>query len=430
MKKSILFLSIFSLLSFSNSASIEKNQKRITQIDSQVKANTNKINTNNTKISTAQKDEAVVKKEIANLNTLINKLQKEFDAIEAEYVALLQSIGKSTKEINESIKKIEDSTQKITEGKTNYKNKIKVWNKVLNSNVVTKSLNTAQNTKKQHDLNKILGQEQNKIKTIESYKSQVEVQKKNEEKAKSEKEAKARAVEETKKELEAKRSELRLAKDKKDHAIKNLQYIQSSLKNENKKIEKTNDNLIAEKKRLNQQISAIIAAAKKREEEARKRAEQAAKANAAKNNTTNASSNSNNTNTAITKIPEVVKGTGQFIMPINGNIVVRYGEEKGPGIVSKGIEIRGSLGQSVKASDTGSVLYSGSLKGLGAVIMIDHGTFITVYGNLASVKVASGTKVTKGQVIGTLGRESITKEPNLYFEVRKGVNYVNPASYL
>ena len=427
MKKSILILSIFSLLSFPNSESIEKNQKRIIQIDSQVKANTNKINTNNTKISTAQKDEALAKKEVANLNILISKLQKEFDDIEAQYVVLLQSIGKSTKEINESIIKIEDSNQKITEGKTSYKNKIKVWNKVINSNVLTKSLNTAQNTKKQHDLNKILGQEQTKIKNIESYKSQVEVHKKNEEKAKNEKEIKAKAVEKTKKELEAKRTELRVAKDKKDAAVKNLQYIQSSLKNENKKIEKTNNNLIAEKKRLNQQISAIIAAAKKREEEARRRAEQAAKANAAKNNT-NTSSKTSPTTTP--KEVEVVRGTGQFIMTINGTIVVHYGQEKSPGLVSKGIEIRGSLGQSVKASDTGSVLYSGSLKGLGAVIMIDHGNFITVYGNLASVKVASGTKVTKGQVIGTLGRESITKEPNLYFEVRKGVNYVNPASYL
>lgn len=426
MKKSILILSIFSLLSFSNSTSIEKNQKRITQIDSQVKANTNKINTNNTKISTAQKDEVQAKKEVANLNALIDKLQKEFDGIEAQYISLLQSIGKSTKEINESVRKIEDSNQKITEGKTNYKNKIKVWNKVINTNVLTKSLNTAQNSKKQHDLNKILGQEQTKIKNIESYKSQVEVHKKNEEKAKSEKEVKAKAIEKTKKELEAKRTELRVAKDKKDKAVKNLQYIQSSLKNENKKIEKTNNNLIAEKKKLNQQISAIIAAAKKKEEEARKKAEQA-KSNASKNNT---NTSSKTTTTTIPKEVEVVKGTGQFIMPINGTIVVHYGQEKSPGLVSKGIEIRGSLGQSVKASDTGSVLYSGSLKGLGAVIMIDHGTFITVYGNLASVKVASGTKVTKGQVIGTLGRESITKEPNLYFEVRKGVNYVNPASYL
>ena len=426
MKKSILILSIFSLLSFSNSTSIEKNQKRITQIDSQVKANTNKINTNNTKISTAQKDEVQAKKEVANLNALIDKLQKEFDGIEAQYISLLQSIGKSTKEKNESVRKIEDSNQKITEGKTNYKNKIKVWNKVINTNVLTKSLNTAQNSKKQHDLNKILGQEQTKIKNIESYKSQVEVHKKNEEKAKSEKEVKAKAIEKTKKELEAKRTELRVAKDKKDKAVKNLQYIQSSLKNENKKIEKTNNNLIAEKKKLNQQISAIIAAAKKKEEEARKKAEQA-KANTSKNNT---NTSSKTTTTTTPKEVEVVKGTGQFIMPINGTIVVHYGQEKSPGLVSKGIEIRGSLGQSVKASDTGSVLYSGSLKGLGAVIMIDHGTFITVYGNLASVKVASGTKVTKGQVIGTLGRESITKEPNLYFEVRKGVNYVNPASYL
>ncbi|CAM3405126.1 murein hydrolase activator EnvC family protein [Pseudostreptobacillus hongkongensis] len=427
-KKILLTLSIFSLITLSNT-SIESNQKRITQIDKQVKDNTSRINTNKNKITTAQKSEADAKKEIANLNNLINKLQSEYNIIEGEYIELLKSIGKSTQEINSSIQKIEESTKKINVGKEEYKNKIKVWNKVLNAKVYQRNINTAEESKKQSDLIKILGQEDNKIKSIESYKSQVEVHKKEEEKLKVKKETQAREVEKKKKELEGKRNELRNAKASKDQAVRNLQAIQSKLKSENVTIEKNNANLIAEKKRLNQQINAIIAAAKKREEEARKKAA----AEAAKNKSSN-NQNGNGSKTTTPTTPAVVveqpKGTGHFIMPISGSIVVGYGQEKTPGITSKGIEIRGSLGQSVKASDSGLVLYSGSLKGLGAVIMIDHGNFITVYGNLSSVKVANGAKVTKGQVIGTLGRDSVTKEPNLYFEVRKGVNYVNPANYL
>ena len=433
-KKILLTLSIFSLITLSNT-SIESNQKRITQIDKQVKDNTFKINTNKNKITTAQKSEADAKKEIANLNNLINKLQSEYNVIEGEYIELLKSIGKSTQEINSSIQKIEESTKKINVGKEEYKNKIKVWNKVLNVKVYQRNINTAEESKKQSDLIKILGQEDNKIKSIESYKSQVEVHKKEEEKLKVKKETQAREVEKKKKELEGKRNELRNAKASKDQAVRNLQAIQSKLKSENVTIEKNNANLIAEKKRLNQQINAIIAAAKKREEEARKKAAaEAAKraAEAAKNKSSNNQNGNGSTTTPTTPavVVEQPKGTGHFIMPISGSIVVGYGQEKTPGITSKGIEIRGSLGQSVKASDSGVVLYSGSLKGLGAVIMIDHGNFITVYGNLSSVKIANGAKVTKGQVIGTLGRDSVTKEPNLYFEVRKGVNYVNPANYL
>ena len=425
-KKILLTLSIFSLITLSNT-SIESNQKRITQIDKQVKDNTTKINTNKNKITTAQKSEADAKKEIANLNNLINKLQSEYNVIEGEYIELLKSIGKSTQEINSSIQKIEESTKKINVGKEEYKNKIKVWNKVLNAKVYQRNINTAEESKKQSDLIKILGQEDNKIKSIESYKSQVEVHKKEEEKLKVKKETQAREVEKKKKELEGKRNELRNAKASKDQAVRN--------KSENVTIEKNNANLIAEKKRLNQQINAIIAAAKKREEEARKKAaSEAAKraAEAAKNKSSNNQNGNGSTTTPTTPavVVEQPKGTGHFIMPISGSIVVGYGQEKTPGITSKGIEIRGSLGQSVKASDSGVVLYSGSLKGLGAVIMIDHGNFITVYGNLSSVKIANGAKVTKGQVIGTLGRDSVTKEPNLYFEVRKGVNYVNPANYL
>ncbi|CAM3101923.1 peptidoglycan DD-metalloendopeptidase family protein [Streptobacillus felis] len=425
-KKIMLFLALLSFAAFGDN--IDKNKNRINQIDKQVKDNTNKINNNNSKINNAKKDEAAIKKEIQGLDALISKLQKEYSIIENEYVTLLKEIGKSEKEISLSIKKIEESSRKITEGKTDYSNKIKTWNKVFNSKVFQKNSFSAESAKKTNDLIKILEQDQSNIQKIEKYKQQEEDHKRQEEFLKNKTQQEAKKVEKKKLELENKRDELRRAKSSKDKAVKNLQYLQSSLKNENKKIEKTNSNLIAEKKKLEQQINAIIAAAKKREAEERRKAEEARKkAEAAKKN-----QSSGETNTKSEPVKEVVvpKGTGKFIMPINGSIVVAYGQEKTKGITSKGIEIRGSLGQAVKASDSGVVLYSGSLKGLGAVIMIDHGDFITVYGNLSSVRVASGAKVTKGQTIGVLGRDSITKEPNLYFEVRKGVNYVNPANYL
>ncbi|CAM3182276.1 murein hydrolase activator EnvC family protein [Streptobacillus ratti] len=418
-KKIVLFLSLLSLASFGNN--LDKNKNRINQIDKQVKDNTNKINNNNSKINNAKKDETAIKKEIQELDTLISKLQREYSVIQNEYIALLKEIGKSEKEIKLSIRKIEESSKKINEGKTDYSNKINTWNKVYNAKVFQKNTFSSESAKKTNDLIKVLEQGQNNIKKIEKYKQQEEIHKKNEEILKNKTQQEAKKVEKKKLELENKRAELRKAKLNKDKAVKNLQILQDSLKNENKKIERTNSSLIAEKKKLEQQINAIIAAAKKREEDARKKAETDKK---------NKPSGDNKGKTEQIKEVVVPKGTGKFIMPINGSIVVAYGQEKTKGITSKGIEIRGSLGQAVKASDSGVVLYSGSLKGLGAVIMIDHGDFITVYGNLSSVRVASGAKVSKGQTIGTLGRDSITKEPNLYFEVRKGVNYVNPANYL
>lgn len=403
-KKIFLMIGIFSLISLANT-DVEKNQNRIKQIDSQVKANTTKISNNNNKINNAKAEEASIKKEIDSLNTKINKLQKEYNSIETEYIKLLRLIGKSEKEISNSIKKINESNQKISQGKSEYSSKIKLWNKVSNANVFTSKNDSADTSKKERDLTKILEQQRGKINSIEKYKSQVETHKNQEEVIKSKNQEAAKKVEKTKKELENKRAELRKAKSSKDAVVKRLKTVQDTLKNENNKLTKNNNALVAERKKLEAQINAIIAAAKKKE-----------------------SSSSQDTGTV--KEVEKVQGTGQFAMPINGAIVVAYGQEKTSGLKSKGIEIRGTLGQSVKASDTGRVLYSGSLKGLGAVIMIDHGGFITVYGNLASVNVATGAKVKKGQSIGTLGRDSITKEPNLYFEVRKGVNYVNPQNYL
>ena len=119
-----------------------------------------------------------------------------------------------------------------------------------------------------------------------------------------------------------------------------------------------------------------------------------------------------------------------MIRPISGPVVVNFGQEKVAGLKSNGVEIRGSAGQAVEAADSGVVIYAGALSNLGSVVIIDHGSLVTVYGNLAGISVSKGSSVSKGQTIGSLGYDQTTKQPNLYFEVRKGVNIVNPMGFI
>ena len=76
---------------------------------------------------------------------------------------------------------------------------------------------------------------------------------------------------------------------------------------------------------------------------------------------------------------------------------------------------------------------SGAYKSYGEYIMIKHsnGT-VTLYGHLkaGSRKVKVGQKVSKGQVIGTVGSTGNSTGTHLHFEVRVNGNPVNPYRYL
>ena len=409
MKKSKIVLSflLFVLSSITISdTDIDKNQKRIEQINNQVNNNNKKIKNNNNKINDAKKTEADIQKEIEKLNIKINILQKEYNEIEKKYVVLLKAIGKNENEIKDSIKKINSSNEKILINKSELINRIITFDKIRKiSNIPSESnLDEVIRARRRYDSKIILELQKEKIKQIEVYKSNVEQNKAKVEIAKQKNITEAEKIKKTRTELENKKKELNIAKNEKDDAVKELKQLQSKLQKENKSIEFINKKLIIERKNLETQIKNIISESQ---------------------NKPNSNSNSYNEN-----IINIVKGTGQLSMPINGKIVVGFRQEKIKGFKSNGIEISGNLGQIVKAADTGTVIHAGNLGNLGGVVIINHGSIITVYGNLATVKVSKGTNVKKGQEIGTLGRDSTSKDTVLYFETRKGVNIVNPMSYL
>lgn len=117
---------------------------------------------------------------------------------------------------------------------------------------------------------------------------------------------------------------------------------------------------------------------------------------------------------------------GKTLKPINGPIVVRFGQKKEGRVTSNGIEIAGTMGDVVRASYGGKVIYADYFQGLNQVVMIDYGyNMIGVYGNLIGINVRINQHVNRGAKIGILGK-SINQKDNLYYELRFNLKPIDP----
>ena len=117
----------------------------------------------------------------------------------------------------------------------------------------------------------------------------------------------------------------------------------------------------------------------------------------------------------------------EFRWPARGRIIQGF---KAGG--NDGINISVPSGTSVRAAESGVVVYSGDgLKGYGNLVLIKHPNgFVTAYGNNGELDVKRGEQVKRGQVIAKSGDTGNVNSPQLHFELRKGSTPVDPTSYL
>ena len=117
----------------------------------------------------------------------------------------------------------------------------------------------------------------------------------------------------------------------------------------------------------------------------------------------------------------------EFRWPARGRIIQGF---KAGG--NDGINISVPAGTSVRAAESGTVVYSGDgLKGYGNLVLIKHPNgFVTAYGNNGELDVKRGETVKRGQVIAKSGDTGNVNSPQLHFELRKGSTPVDPTSYL
>ena len=122
---------------------------------------------------------------------------------------------------------------------------------------------------------------------------------------------------------------------------------------------------------------------------------------------------------------------GRLPMPITGayRVVSHFGQYnveglKGVKLDNKGINILGQPGARARSIYDGEVSavfgFSGSM-----VVMVRHGSYISVYCNLSSVTVSRGQKVSTRQALGTVGRDNI-----LQFQLRHNMSKLNPESWI
>jgi len=123
-------------------------------------------------------------------------------------------------------------------------------------------------------------------------------------------------------------------------------------------------------------------------------------------------------------------GFGNFVWPTNKHYL--SGFDYSPKSNHWGIDLAGSEGEGVYATDAGVVVYSGwNNYGYGNMIMIDHGNgWQSLYAHLSAIYRFCGQSVGQGEAIGAIGSTGRSSGPHLHFELMTATFKVNPFDFL
>ena len=139
------------------------------------------------------------------------------------------------------------------------------------------------------------------------------------------------------------------------------------------------------------------------------------------------------------KNQQKISVSGGFIRPVGGPVTSPFGWRVHPifkrKIFHSGVDLGMPMNASVKAANSGKVIFVGWYGGYGKVVIIDHGRIngvptTTLYAHLNSYRVSVGSTVVRGQVIANVGTTGYSTGPHLHFEVRQNGNPTNPFNFV
>ncbi len=119
----------------------------------------------------------------------------------------------------------------------------------------------------------------------------------------------------------------------------------------------------------------------------------------------------------------VIEGMS-WVWPTDGAIIQSYTAAR------KGIALGGKMGQPVVAAGAGTVLYAGSVRGYGNLVIVKHtNTLLSAYAHNRVILVKEGQSVTQGQKIAEMG-DTDTDQVKLHFEIRQQGKPADPTKFL
>lgn len=341
----------------------------VTDMKKKVKNIEHQINQKNTRIKTIDVEKQKIQKQIKDIEEDIVRIEKDREKT-------VEEIKTVSKNIEYGEKNLDVSSDVMKRKKLEYKAKLIAWNRYS----CDKDDFSNQPLMRKNFKNLLLG-DLKKMEYIQSVQVDIKTVKKD--------------IEREKIKLSNLRNKLAQNLRNIDRMKKEKNILIAKLNNEKSTHVKTISKLRKEKERIEKQIKQIIVARTK-------------------------------TDTKVVNKSQAYSKLGKTLKPVEGKIVVAFGQEKEKGVSSNGIEIMAQMGRKVVASSGGKVIYADNFQGLGKVVMIDYGyNMIGVYGNLISTNVKLNQRVEKGGEIGILGLSTDGK-PNLYYEVRFNLKPINP----
>jgi LysM repeat protein len=117
-----------------------------------------------------------------------------------------------------------------------------------------------------------------------------------------------------------------------------------------------------------------------------------------------------------------------LLWPVDGGeILSAFGVRRGRERRHEGLDIRGAPGQEILAARAGRVAFSGTQRGYGHVVILDHGDGMeTVYAHAHTLLAKEGDSVERGQPIARVGRSGNASTHHLHFEVRLDGRPIDP----
>ncbi len=122
---------------------------------------------------------------------------------------------------------------------------------------------------------------------------------------------------------------------------------------------------------------------------------------------------------------------GKLAWPVKGKVLNHFGKPKPPSNLRwQGVVIRAPVGNNVRAVSHGRIAFSDWLRGMGNLIIIDHGDgYLSLYGHNQSLFKSTGEWVEAGEIIASIGNSGGQKNAGVYFEIRKKGRPQNPSNW-
>ena len=441
-KLSIILLSFVLFIAYVPQAHAQKGNKK--DLETKKKRLKEEINTINDLLHETKSSKKLSMNQVAILNKKITVREELINTINAE----IHLINKQINENQTSIKNLNGTLDKL---KRDYA--AMVYFDYRNSDAYSKLmfLFAADSFNQAYQQYKYTQQiaEYRRKKAAEIIATQTEIAQKNTE-LNSKKEEKRQLL--TSEEDE----KINLSKEKTDQesTLSSLQQTEKQLKTDlnNKRNEIENLNaaikkLIQEevKRQQEEERKRALALAKKKEERAAKAKEKKTKKTpeAAKKieAETKAEAKAEAAEIAETKEAEQLSSDfssnkGKLPWPVaKGVITIGFGEQEHPTIKgfminNNGVEISAAKGQNARAVFEGVVTGVTTVPGIGKIVIIRHGDYLSVYSNLDEVHVKSGDKIALKQSIGTIAFNDDENRNVINFQIWKGQKILNPEEWL